>query len=100
MVGTAGFEPATTTPPVWCATRLRYAPKTADYTGIHNDRESQLTHGNASEETGLLCTFRQARRASERPRRLTYELKEMTFFERRRLVRISRQQSPRQLQIA
>ena len=27
MVGTAGFEPATTTPPVWCATRLRYAPK-------------------------------------------------------------------------
>ena len=26
MVGTAGFEPATTTPPVWCATRLRYAP--------------------------------------------------------------------------
>ena len=27
LVGTAGFEPATTTPPVWCATRLRYAPK-------------------------------------------------------------------------
>ena len=26
MVGTAGFEPATPTPPVWCATRLRYAP--------------------------------------------------------------------------
>ena len=26
LVGTAGFEPATTTPPVWCATRLRYAP--------------------------------------------------------------------------
>ena len=26
MVGTAGFEPTTTTPPVWCATRLRYAP--------------------------------------------------------------------------
>ena len=26
MVGTAGFEPATTTPPVWCATKLRYAP--------------------------------------------------------------------------
>ena len=26
MVGTAGFEPATTTPPVWCATRLRHAP--------------------------------------------------------------------------
>ena len=27
MVGTAGFEPTTTTPPVWCATRLRYAPR-------------------------------------------------------------------------
>lgn len=27
MVGTAGFEPTTPTPPVWCATRLRYAPK-------------------------------------------------------------------------
>jgi hypothetical protein len=26
LVGTAGFEPATPTPPVWCATRLRYAP--------------------------------------------------------------------------
>ena len=26
MVGTARFELATTTPPVWCATRLRYAP--------------------------------------------------------------------------
>ena len=23
----AGFEPTTTTPPVWCATRLRYIPK-------------------------------------------------------------------------
>ncbi len=26
LVGAAGFEPTTTTPPVWCATRLRYAP--------------------------------------------------------------------------
>jgi hypothetical protein len=26
MVGMAGFEPTTTTPPVWCATRLRYIP--------------------------------------------------------------------------
>src|SRR3546814_11720423 len=26
MVGAAGFEPTTPTPPVWCATRLRYAP--------------------------------------------------------------------------
>ena len=29
LVGTAGFEPTTTTPPVWCATRLRYAPNSA-----------------------------------------------------------------------
>ena len=42
MVGTAGFEPATTTPPVWCATRLRYAPKVAKYTGIPDDRESSI----------------------------------------------------------
>ncbi len=27
MVGTAGFEPATTCPPGKCATKLRYAPK-------------------------------------------------------------------------
>ncbi len=26
LVGTTGFEPATPTPPVWCATRLRYVP--------------------------------------------------------------------------
>lgn len=26
MVGAAGFEPTTPTPPAWCATRLRYAP--------------------------------------------------------------------------
>ncbi len=26
MVGMAGFEPTTTTPPVWCATKLRYIP--------------------------------------------------------------------------
>lgn len=26
VVGVAGFEPTTTTPPVWCATRLRYTP--------------------------------------------------------------------------
>ncbi len=30
LVGTAGFEPATTTPPVWCATRLRYAPRSRE----------------------------------------------------------------------
>ena len=26
LVGLAGFEPTTPTPPVWCATRLRYSP--------------------------------------------------------------------------
>ena len=30
LVGAAGFEPTTTTPPVWCATRLRYAPDGVD----------------------------------------------------------------------
>ena len=39
LVGTAGFEPATTTPPVWCATRLRYAPKVADYTQLRRSCE-------------------------------------------------------------
>ena len=34
MVGTTGFEPVTTTPPVWCATRLRYAPKKVEAEGI------------------------------------------------------------------
>ena len=80
MVGTAGFEPATTTPPVWCATRLRYAPKTADYTGIHYDRESQLPHENASKEIGLSCAFRQAHAASERTRHPSYDMEEMTYF--------------------
>ena len=32
LVGTTGFEPVTTTPPVWCATKLRYAPKGVDST--------------------------------------------------------------------
>ena len=40
LVGPAGFEPATTTPPVWCATRLRYAPTGAplyaDQTQVHS----------------------------------------------------------------
>ena len=31
MVGTTGFEPATPTPPVWCATKLRYVPNHEDY---------------------------------------------------------------------
>ena len=26
MVGMTGLEPATPTPPAWCATRLRYIP--------------------------------------------------------------------------
>ena len=40
LVGTAGFEPATPTPPVWCATKLRYAPKkSGDNTGIEEASE-------------------------------------------------------------
>ena len=26
LVGTVGFEPTTPTTPLWCATKLRYAP--------------------------------------------------------------------------
>src|SRR5690606_31315682 len=33
-VGATGFEPATPTPPVWCATRLRYAPAKARASGV------------------------------------------------------------------
>ena len=55
MVGTAGFEPATTTPPVWCATRLRYAPKLAEYTCIQQNRESPLLQNGLSEH----CTMKQ-----------------------------------------
>ena len=32
MVGAAGFEPTTPSPPVKCATRLRYAPTCGGYT--------------------------------------------------------------------
>ena len=32
LVGARGFEPPTTRPPVWCATRLRYAPMLMLYT--------------------------------------------------------------------
>ena len=32
MVGAAGFEPTTPSPPVKCATRLRYAPTRGVYT--------------------------------------------------------------------
>ena len=31
MVGMAGFEPTTTSPPARCATKLRYIPKRTDY---------------------------------------------------------------------
>ena len=30
LVGAAGFEPTTTSPPDWCATRLRHAPTGAE----------------------------------------------------------------------
>lgn len=40
MVGAAGFEPTTPTPPAWCATRLRYAPNKVDY--IRKSLKSKL----------------------------------------------------------
>ena len=58
MVGTAGFEPATTTPPVWCATRLRYAPKVAKYTGIPDDRESSIGDMQYSADDSRLVNTR------------------------------------------
>ncbi len=30
FVGLTGFEPATPTPPVWCATKLRHSPLFVD----------------------------------------------------------------------
>src|SRR3954447_12775810 len=38
MVGAAGFEPTTTSPPDWCATRLRHAPTNPESsTGPYDD---------------------------------------------------------------
>ena len=34
MVGTEGFEPSTPTTPLWCATRLRYAPILFSFKGL------------------------------------------------------------------
>ncbi len=34
MVGMAGFEPTTTSPPARCATRLRYIPRGLLYIGL------------------------------------------------------------------
>ena len=31
MVGQTGFEPATPSPPDWCATKLRHCPQNADF---------------------------------------------------------------------
>ena len=48
LVGAARFELTTPTTPLWCATRLRYAPKVAKYTRKGTDWESQF----ASDKTG------------------------------------------------
>ena len=42
MVGATGFEPATTRPPVWCATRLRYAPDNLRLANRSADRWQRL----------------------------------------------------------
>src|SRR3546814_20583980 len=46
MVGAAGFEPTTPTPPVWCATRLRYAP-TRRTIGAHDGANHVGTRQNS-----------------------------------------------------
>src|SRR5688572_28596661 len=47
LVGETGFQPATTCPPGRCATRLRYAPKAANDTGLRRRTKSvaqQIEH--------------------------------------------------------
>ena len=46
MVGATGFEPATPTPPVWCATGLRYAP---------TERAAERPEGGALRGVGAGC---------------------------------------------
>jgi hypothetical protein len=53
MVGAAGFEPTTPTPPVWCATRLRYAPtgpKAWDFYGFGRAGARGFVHRNEIRE--------------------------------------------------
>ena len=48
MVGAAGFEPTTPSPPVKCATRLRYAPAKAGYSRAYISRQSAFHQNNIS----------------------------------------------------
>jgi hypothetical protein len=43
LVGVTGFEPATTTPPVWCATKLRYTPQKCP--SIKDANHNEITRG-------------------------------------------------------
>ena len=61
MVGARGFEPPTTTPPVWCATRLRYAPTGHIINEGGNDtcrpglRKVKISAAESSELVQVLC---------------------------------------------
>src|ERR687888_183982 len=70
MVGATGFEPATTGPPVRCATGLRYAPMSAEtlvYTtpskGWWAGRESNPEHRDYKSRVLAALNYRPVRRA-------------------------------------
>ena len=76
LVGVAGFEPTTTTPPVWCATRLRYAPSFCACTpqcgatfynnqGGATPREAAIIR-NQKKFTSLIVGFQQIQYVFER----------------------------------
>src|SRR6185312_14542240 len=52
LVGAAGFEPTTTSPPDWCATRLRHAP---------TNPESSTRAGRGLSPRSTIATGRHAR---------------------------------------
>ena len=52
MVGAAGFEPTTPTPPVWCATRLRYAPNAAINKATTRDTQRKTLLENPVKNSG------------------------------------------------
>ena len=54
MVGTAGFEPTTPSPPVKCATKLRYAPTNFQCSSMRTLEEGvyYLNHGCFGSDMG------------------------------------------------
>ena len=63
LVGAAGFEPTTTSPPDWCATRLRHAP-----TNPESSTGSARCHANVSMPRERLDATRTSRCHADEPR--------------------------------